>query len=144
MSGSDPERDKDRGIVARRWLTIARTDVRAVEVCLADADPLMGIAAFHCQQAAEKLLKGLLVLGDMPFSKTHDIGKLYDLAGSRYPDRRAAIATLVPLTDWAVVYRYPGDYEFVEPSLDDLRTALRAIEDLASYLHVQADSEPST
>jgi HEPN domain-containing protein len=31
---------------------------------------------FHCQQAAEKALKGFLAWHDQPFPKTHDLGKL--------------------------------------------------------------------
>jgi HEPN domain-containing protein len=43
---------------ARRWLDYARRDLKNASRCLADED-LLGIAAFHAQQAAEKSPEGL-------------------------------------------------------------------------------------
>jgi hypothetical protein len=37
-------------------------DVAAARLCLTPAEPLMGIVAYHCQQAAEKLMKAALIL----------------------------------------------------------------------------------
>ena len=41
-----------------RWLRVAERDRRSVLACLAADPPLHDSAAFHCQQAVEKLLKG--------------------------------------------------------------------------------------
>jgi HEPN domain-containing protein len=40
---------------------------------MASDPPLPEIAAFHCQQAVEKLLKGFLVLGGINFRRTHEL-----------------------------------------------------------------------
>jgi HEPN domain-containing protein len=40
---------------------------------LLKAPALFGAAVFHCQQAAEKALKGFLAWHDTPFRKTHDL-----------------------------------------------------------------------
>ncbi|NYZ17616.1 HEPN domain-containing protein [Azospirillum sp. RWY-5-1] len=45
----------------RRWWTVAAEDLRVAQACHAMAPPSPGNAAYHCQQAAEKLVKGLLV-----------------------------------------------------------------------------------
>ena len=42
---------------ARRWLRHAERDVAAAERAIAVPPALADIAAYHCQQAAEKLLK---------------------------------------------------------------------------------------
>jgi hypothetical protein len=42
---------------AAGWLAIAREDVRVAQACLLLAPPALGVAAYHCQQAAEKLVK---------------------------------------------------------------------------------------
>ena len=54
-------------------MLVADRDIRSAEACLAGADPIPEAAAYHCQQAAEKLIKGLLVLARTPFRKTHDM-----------------------------------------------------------------------
>jgi len=58
---------------ARAWLHKASEDVRAAEVARAAQPPLRGAAVFHCQQAAEKAIKGFLTLQARLFRKTHSI-----------------------------------------------------------------------
>ena len=43
-----------------RWLAYVDQDIRVVEIAMAEPSPILGPAAFHCQQAAEKYLKGFL------------------------------------------------------------------------------------
>jgi HEPN domain-containing protein len=47
---------------ARRWIKKANEDRRSAVLILADDPPLLDPAAYHCQQAAEKLLKALLAI----------------------------------------------------------------------------------
>ena len=63
---------------AATWLSAARLDRDAAIACLAAKPPLALPAAFHCQQAAEKLMKGFLVLAAQPFRRTHDMAELID------------------------------------------------------------------
>jgi HEPN domain-containing protein len=58
MNGDE---DSERRHEAAGWLVIAREDVRVAQACLMLDPPALGVAAYHCQQAAEKLAKGLLV-----------------------------------------------------------------------------------
>ena len=54
------------------WIAVAEVDRRAAHACLAcRAAVSPSVAAFHCQQAAEKLLKGFLVHARVVFRKTH-------------------------------------------------------------------------
>ncbi|MGH7987544.1 MAG: HEPN domain-containing protein [Candidatus Binataceae bacterium] len=58
------------------WLHKAREDL---EIASQLANPsLFGGAVFHCQQAAEKALKAVLVWHDLPFRKTHYLKELGD------------------------------------------------------------------
>jgi HEPN domain-containing protein len=68
------------------------------------------IIGFHCQQAAEKILKALLSDVGVRFRKTHEIGALMALltqAGHVLPDR---FENLDVLTPFGAIYRYE-DYE---------------------------------
>lgn len=78
------------------------------------------IIGFHCQQAAEKLLKALLSDLGIRFKKTHEIGLLVALAakhGYPLPDELDELDALSP---FGAVYRYE-DYDS-ELSLDRRRT----------------------
>jgi len=54
-----------------------------LERCLTDEPPDVEDALFHCQQAAEKALKAVLIWHDRPFKKTHDLAALEASAGDR-------------------------------------------------------------
>ena len=68
MSAADDGRA--RRDEARRWLAVADEDLGAAEALLAVEPPRPKSAAYHCQQAIEKLVKGLLVLAGVTFRKT--------------------------------------------------------------------------
>ena len=70
------------------------------------------IVGFHVQQAAEKLLKALLVRRDVAYRRTHDLFELFGLlsaSGLPVPDRVLRIGLYTP---YAVEFRYD------EPDLD--------------------------
>jgi uncharacterized protein len=49
------------------WLRIARDGRDVARTCLGMVPPKLGVAAYHCQQAAEKVLKGFLVVASVDF-----------------------------------------------------------------------------
>jgi HEPN domain-containing protein len=136
MSGRDQELENDRRNEAGRWLAVAIVDIRVVHLCLGADEPMLGIAAYHCQQAAEKAVKGMLVMADIAFAKTHDMARLGGLAASHYPDWRHMLAEMGRLTVWGHAYRYPGLEEVAEPepSSDTLLAALATIGQLIDHL----------
>jgi HEPN domain-containing protein len=85
MSGSRD--DAAIWAVVGEWIRSAELDRRAMAACLALDPPVPEVAAFHCQQAAEKLLKGFLVLAQRRFRRTHDLEEL----GGIVPEETAAV-----------------------------------------------------
>jgi len=65
-------------------------------------------ALFHCQQAAEKALKGFLVWHDQPFPKTHDLGRLGKQAVELDPTLEPLIDEVVEFAKYAWMFRYPA------------------------------------
>ena len=104
MSGPDPDLDAERRREAGRWPTVAAADMRVMRMCLDAATPEAGVAAYMCQQAAEKLVKGLLVAAGVGFARTHDMARLGDLAAAHYPARRELLAATGRLTAWSSAY----------------------------------------
>jgi len=73
-------------------------------------------------QAAEKALKALLTSRDRTFTKTHDIGAIGRAAIETDPDLHELVADAAILTEYAWLYRCPGDA--TEPPKDEVRDAL--------------------
>lgn len=114
---------------ARAWLARAEADLRAAQVDLDATPPLIEDAAFHCQQASEKSLKSFLAWHDRPFRKTHNLEELgLEELGEQSLDidesLRPAIDPVVPLTEFAWRYRYPGEAE--ELPRNEVEQALEA------------------
>jgi HEPN domain-containing protein len=92
------------------WIVSAEFDLDAARRCLADP-PNVVASAYHCQQAAEKLIKALLVALRIAYPRGrsgHDIG----LAAAQNPsdhNLRAAAETFDAIADWAISFRYPAD-----------------------------------
>jgi len=105
------------------WLRNAARDLRAAKHDLAAIPPLLADAAFHCQQAVEKVFKAFLMWHSVPFRKTHSLEELGEQCLDVNSTLRALIDCAVPLTEYAWQFRYPGDPE--EPSFDEVKEALQ-------------------
>jgi len=97
------------------WLRYARSDL-ALARSLSNQDVLLETLCYHLQQAAEKSLKAVLVHRGIDFPRTHDLRTLLDLLSPScaVPE---AVESCARLTVYAVIHRYPGEYEpitFVE------------------------------
>lgn len=61
----------------KEWIHFADMDVLSANYLNKIAHPKpMEIIYFHCQQAAEKMLKALILATDGELQKTHDLGLL--------------------------------------------------------------------
>ena len=93
--------------VARAWLEKARGDLAAAVRC-ADADDVpLWIVGFHCHQAVEKSLKGLLAAADQPPPRTHDLVRLAALLQELGRPGVVADEALAALMPFAISERYP-------------------------------------
>ena len=121
-----------KSTLAHSWLVKADRDLLSAKR-LAEADnPLLDTAAYHCQQAAEKALKGFLLYHDIRFDKTHDLDVLITQALHVEPNFflcRNAGRILTPL---AVEFRYPGEY--VEPEQEEYEEAFSASVEILKFI----------
>jgi len=107
-----------------RWLEKADHDRLNVELLLGQDQPMTDVAAFHCQQAVEKLLKAYLTFREHEFEKTHDLRALTNLCARYDPSFTGLLDQVEPLTAFAVRFRYPGPSD---PTLDQVRQALSVV-----------------
>ena len=131
---SDPDSgasNADLWLKVLEWLHVADSDQRAARLLLSGDSPLCDVATFHCQQAAEKVLKGFLVWVGVHVRKTHDLEVLGDLVLAHFPAVEPLLKPMADWNAWSVAYRYPGEAggEPV-PSADELSRALDLIAQL--------------
>jgi HEPN domain-containing protein len=81
---------------------------------------------FHCQQAAEKALKGFLAFHQTPFHKTHELGDLFPKTLAIDGSLQPILDQAKTLSDYAWRFRYPeAPYE---PDGAEALAALRKAE----------------
>ena len=82
-------------------------DLQVANLAITANPPLVEPAAYHCQQTAEKLFKGLLVASAIDVPRTHDLEHLATLLVDPYSELADDIRALAILSLWSVVTRYP-------------------------------------
>lgn len=110
----------------------AAQDIAVLQKLINDPTINTETLGFHAQQAAEKLIKALLALGDHDYPRTRDLGLLLDLLAAvdvRIPE---ALLTVENLTPFATVFRY--DDLPLEASIDrqEWLSLLLALEEFVS------------
>ena len=112
----------------RAWFVKASNDLRAAEALLATSPPLFDEAVFHCQQAAEKALKGFLTWNGRAFRKTHNLEEIGEQCLAIDPALRETVDRAVPLSEYAWKFRYPGDpYEPTSEEVFETLSTARGI-----------------
>ncbi len=95
------------GASARAWFDKAGEDLGAAEVLLQADPPRREAAAFHCQQAAEKYLKGFLAQHGEDPPRTHDLTHLLHRCSAYEEGLWALYGAVRQLYPYAVDVRYP-------------------------------------
>lgn len=117
----------------RQWLHKAAHDIKsAFRLMSGDEEPLLDTAVYHCQQAAEKALKGYLTAHGVMFPKIHLLSPLVSLCAdidSSFTQLYDAAEVLTPL---ATEFRYPGD--ILEPEASDAEEAYRLAEQVVVFV----------
>lgn len=114
--------------LVRSWLQKASHDLQTARRVIEREPPITDTAVYHCQQAAEKALKAVIIHYEQPVFKTHDLMALTTHCANIDPDFQDWIDAAAILTPYATHYRYPCS----EPD-PDLAETIEAI-DLATAL----------
>ena len=102
----------DRAALALHWLALGRGDLRGAEALLDLASAPAREAAALAHQAAEKSLKGTLILAGVEPPRTHDLRRLQQFLP---PDSHTRGFDLDELSAVLRAARYPGLFE---PAID--------------------------
>ena len=118
--------------IARQWVAKASNDLLNADNNLGSAKIPYDTVCFHCQQAAEKLLKAYLAcIGQSP-PVTHDLLLLLEKVLPSNPGAEALRNFLAILMPYAVEIRYPDDW--VMPLAEDTEEARDAAKEVMDWL----------
>ena len=122
----------------REWFDYADTDLASAEyLCGMHPKPLE-IICYHCQQSAEKNLKGYLIFnGIAEPPKIHNLDDLCELC-SNYDERFSELNVACNiLTVYGVQPRYPNEMEILEHDMLNALKYARQIQDFEPLKNVR-------
>ncbi|HZA67030.1 MAG TPA: HEPN domain-containing protein [Geminicoccaceae bacterium] len=137
MSGADPRKQTRE---AEQWFDAAAEDLRLVQAALGLEPPSYAGGTFHSQQAAEKIVKGLLVARARRLTRTHDLARLTDQCLKDWPDLRRELELCRPLSQWHIQFRYPRPDQIAEspPSIAEIAGIAAELESFLSAARAAA------
>lgn len=119
---------KAKVILVKFWLRKAQRDLAAAQKLATD---FPDIAIYHCQQGAEKALKGFLILHDIEPMNTHNINTLIQQASLIKPEWQTVLKEAGVLSQYNSSYRYPSNpTDDFNPTLGELNKAFRIARDV--------------
>jgi HEPN domain-containing protein len=124
--------DEARRRLVQGWLIKAQHDLATARKLAQDPSPLLDTAIYHCQQAAEKAVKGFLACHDQTVVKTHDVRFLVNQALAFEPGFEEWLEAAECVTPYATAYRYPD--EVLEPEEGEFETARDAAAGLVAFV----------
>lgn len=87
---------------------------------------------YHCQQAAEKALKGYLSAHDVTVQKTHDLTVLLAQCTDFDDGFKALYDICDTLTPYGTAFRYPGSESL--PEYEEAEAALVMASDVVAFV----------
>jgi HEPN domain-containing protein len=118
--------------LTRTWLVKARADLGSAYKLASAPDAYLDAAIYHCQQAAEKAIKGFLTFHGQRFEKVHNLPLLVAQAMKLEPDYGDLQDAAERLTPYATLFRYPGD--ILEPDPIEFEQALNDAEQFYAFI----------
>jgi len=97
------------------WYRFAHMDMQAANTLNEQMHPKpLVFICYHCQQSAEKMLKGFLVANEKEAPKTHDLTQLCSMC-IEIDEQFEALKTMCKfLTLFSVLPRYPNELDIIE------------------------------
>jgi HEPN domain-containing protein len=130
----------------RAWLTRAYSDLRSARALVDLSEPATDTAVYHCQQAAEKALKGYLAFRDQQLERTHDLERLLELAAELNPGFSLLETQTNVLNPYASAFRYPIALEVQFPPVAEVNTAIEHAQAIYDFVlrQIPGDAHPGT
>ncbi|MDR1919563.1 MAG: HEPN domain-containing protein [Tannerellaceae bacterium] len=123
--------------ILKEWLYLADMDLDSAQLLREWRPAHHEIICYHCQQAAEKYLKGFLYAQDIEPPRIHDIGELCFLCAGINASFDLLRDECVYLTGFATQPRYPQELNITEAMVDKALLNAAAIKDFPPIANLQ-------
>ncbi|MBW8050431.1 MAG: HEPN domain-containing protein [Cytophagales bacterium] len=108
----------DKKQLVDEWFFIANSDLESA-IFLKNMHPApLEIICFHCQQCAEKYLKGYLVHNEIKIKKTHDLIRINQKCNNINIDFKKIQKECIRLTKYGADIRYPTHLDITMPDME--------------------------
>lgn len=117
--------------VAKEWFEFAMRDLKSAKFLLNMYPKPIEIICYHCEQSAEKYLKGYLILKGNEAERTHDLvllNKKCSKIDNSFIDIEDQCIELVP---YGVQVRYPYQLDVTE---EDMLIAIKSAEEIEEFI----------
>ena len=117
------------------WVRKAEDGLSTARRLAGGDQPLPDQTGFFCQQAAEKYLKAFLIAAGQPPPRIHDVDALLEMCAVEDKAFEQLRRPLEGLTEFAVTFRYPGEWSDV----DEAEQALDQAEQVRALVREKLD-----
>ena len=122
----------DKNETLQQWLQKGADDFRSAEYLATMTHPTPDeIICFHCQQSAEKYLKGFLFFHNIEPPKIHDLTILLEMCEEKNSNFSVLSLKTDKLTEFAVFPRYPNELGI---TTEDMKTAIQYAKDVQEFV----------
>ncbi|MDD2400985.1 MAG: HEPN domain-containing protein [Clostridia bacterium] len=121
----------DKNSIVKSWCNFAKDDLITAKYLLGLHPLKLEIICYHCQQSAEKILKGFIVDNNIDPPKTHDLRLLRRMCGEIADNFDDIEEPCVRLTAYGVQPRYPMEIELRE---SDMWQAINDAENIMGFI----------
>lgn len=117
----------------KEWIRFADMDVLSANHLNEIQYPKpLEIICYHCQQAAEKMLKALIIANDGELQKTHDLGLLTDILSEFVTFPENVLNSADELTPYGVKIRYPQELNIEESHVAKALSNMKTVYDFVA------------
>ena len=122
--------------IVLNWFKFADMDLDAAEVLQNNRPQHFEIICFHCQQAAEKYLKGYLIFNGLEKPpKIHDLIELCNMCSDIDPKFDSILEKCDYLTQYGIQPRYPDEIDIDE---NNTKKALQYAREIKNFTPLAA------
>lgn len=121
----------DKTSIVKRWHDFANDDLVTAKYLLGLYPLKLEIICYHCQQSAEKMLKGFLIDNSIDPPRIHDLRLLRRMCGEIVDGFDDIEEACVRLTAYGVQPRYPMEIELTE---GDMRQAIKDADHIMVFI----------
>jgi HEPN domain-containing protein len=114
------------------WIEKADHDLGSAKVIYLHLPEYFDTITFHCQQAVEKYLKGLLIFFQIDFIRTHDLIYLLERLSEKVEIEESRFQKAFLLSNYGVQIRYPN--KIIKLTKVEIESAIEIAQEFRNYV----------